>query len=676
MDRDRPRYELHFHASVQDAVVSDYNKVKPIFQDSLIRPVASPLHQLPPDITHFTGCQEQLDRVTALLQQEKPSGEPASASVVVTGIAGVGKSALAIHVAHQLKSDFPDAQLYVNLRSTEGQPLEPLEVLADLLRAWNVDAQSMPEKLSERSQLYRSLLSQKRALVLLDDVHDEAQVRPLLPDSPTCAVLITSRKNLTGLEEAVAVDLTGMTEAEALALLDKQVGGERIQAEQEAAKKIIDLCDRLPLALCITAGTLRNNPDWQLADYALQLIRERQRLAQLHLTNLEVRATLGLNYQQLEALAKKNQGFLAARLFRFLGLLTGLKFAPAVATALLESEPATAEASFKGLVDRQLLEPASEERYRFHDLVRLFAKEQLAQEELATARQAARLRAARWYLETAQTMNLALNPETRYQLAQVLVADTDKSLKAIEQILFSQALNWFKIERMNLLASVEWVHQAQAWEIVVPLARNLVNFFNTYGYWADWERTHLLAMEGTRHLGDRQGEAQTLTNLGNVYSLQSDWEKASECYEQSQVIFDELSDRLGVAKSLGNLANVYTQQSHWEKARECYQQSLVIFRELGDRYGEAQTLANMGILQIKQGHEQSAAILWQDALSKLPSDLPKSKRVAEWLQSIKLPPSETLVQTRESPPDRQSLYLLGGFILVIAIALFMLLTIW
>jgi tetratricopeptide (TPR) repeat protein len=291
-------------------------------------------------------------------------------------------------------------------------------------------------------------------------------------------------------------------------------------------------------------------------------------------------------------------------------------------------------------------------------------------------------------------MDLALNSETRRQLAQVLVKGKDQSLEAIERNLLIKALNWFEIERANLLASVEWASQAKAWEIVVPLARNLVNFFNTYAYWADWERTHLLALEATRKLGDlpegdrladdprlatdsrsltHNQEAQTLTNLGNVHSLQSNWGKARECYEKALGIFGELGDRPGVAKTLGNLGNVYFRQDYWGKASECYKQSLDTFRELTDSYGEAQTLANMGILYIQQNDQEKAADLWQEALTKLPPDLPKSKRVAQWLQSIKGLTFEVSNSAIAPPPKRQTFILLAGFIVVIAIALFLLL---
>lgn len=668
---DKPRYELHFHGLGQSAVVGDYKQVIQIFQSSLTRPTSG--HQLPPDLLNFTGRQTELNCVTTLLRQATLGEGTSSIISAITGQAGVGKSALAIHAAYQVKNDFPDVQLYVNLRGTEGQPLEPFEVLAGFLRSQGIDEQSMPDNITQRSNLYRSFLSGKRALVVLDNAHDEVQVRPLLPDSPTCAVLITSRKRLAAIEGANILDLEVMTPAESLAFLQTLIGIERTQAELDSATSIIELCTQLPLAIRITGGTLRNQPDRKLGDYVNELTERRQRLAQLRLSDLDVRACLSLSYQKLEANT--------ARLFRLLGLLTGASFTSAIAAALLKCEPAVAQQSIKDLIDRQLLEPVDQERYRFHDLVRLFARGQLAQEEPTEARQAARLRVSRWYLEMAEQINLALNPDNRRHIAQVLVKGNNQTLNAIADNLLLGALNWFEVERTNLLASVEWAHQAEAREIVIPLARNLVNFFNAYAYWADWERTHLLALEASRELGDshhgdtyasRPSEAEILINLGNVHSLRGSWEKASSCYEQSLGIFGEIQDSLGVAKALGNLGNVYSRQNHWEKASECYKQSLTTFRELGDRYGEAQTLANMGILCAQQSDNEKAVLLWQEALTKLPSDLPKSKRVAQWLQSLKGSSPEGSVIMAEPPVRPQLLYIVGSIVLVLALGLILL----
>lgn len=638
---DKPKYELHFHTNVQDAVVGDSQKVTQIFQESLTEFTPEPLHQLPAELTDFTGRQEELKQVMALLQAATSGGKTALS--IITGMAGVGKSALAIQVAHQLKPDFPDAQLYVNLRGTESQSLEPSEVLAGFLRAWGVDEQSMPEDVPERAKLYRSFLSGKRALVILDNAHDSAQIRPLLPDIAGCAVLVTSRKRLAALEEAAILELSALRKPEALDLFQRFIGVERIQAELDAATTIIDLCGCYPLAIRITGGTLRNQLQKRLEEYAHYLLLERQNIAQLRLSHRDIRASLASSFKLLDPSA--------ARLFRFLGLLIGLDFAPAIATALLESDSTTALASVQCLVDVQLLEPASQGRYRLHDLVRLFAKEQLAQEEPAEARQVARLRAARWYMERSEVMNLALKSEVRHQLAQELGAGKPQSLAAMEQNWFFAALNWFHLERMNLLAAVEWAYQAQAWEIVISLTRNLVNFLNLYAYRIDWERTHLLALEASQQLNDYQGEAQTLTNLGNVYALQGNWDKAGECYEQSLVRFRELGNHGEMAKAMGNLANVYSQQGNWEKAGECYEQSRVIFHELKDSYAEAQTLANLGIFHLKQNHEQEARLLWQEAISKLPSDSAKSQQVARWLQSLPTPNLEATQKTNVKSPE-------------------------
>ncbi len=671
MVRDKPRYELHFHGIVQGAVVGDYNKVKNILQGSLAQ-LAS-LHRLPPDIANFTGRQAELESVTALLRQASKSEEIKHNISVLTGMAGVGKSALAIHAAYQLKPDFPDAQLYVNLRGTESQPLEPSQVLAGFVRSLGVGDRSIPETLTQRSDLYRSLLSGKRALVLLDNALDAAQVRPLLPDSSTCAVIVTTRKPLADLEGAASLQIDEMTQ-EALDLLQNLVGV-CTPSELEAAKNVIDLCSRLPLAIRITAGTLKNKANWRFEDCADKLADERERLLSLRLSDLAVRVSLALSYQELDANS--------ARLFRLLGLLIGSNFTPALAGALLESDSAIAEESVKHLVDVQLLEPANEGRYRFHDLVRLFARGQLAQEEASEARQAARLRISRWYLETSEAMDLALNPETRRQLAQVLVEGKNQSIEATEQKLFLAALNWFEIERTNLLASIEWANQAKARELVASLAKNLVNFFNIYGYWTDWEQTHLLALEAIRALEDLPEsdalsdrissgyrEAQTLTNLGNVYSLQSDWQKASDCYEKSLGIFRELGDNPGIAKAMGNLANVYSRQGDWVKASDCYQQSLDIFRELKDSYGEGQTLANLGILYAQQSNQEKAIALWQEAQRKLPSDLPKSKRIAEWLESTcGLTVAASSKSIEQNQAQRPTLKIVGGLIVVIAIIL-------
>jgi len=657
MSENQSRYELHFHGLVQDSVTVEPSQAKQIYQNSLTQPTSS--YQLPLQLADFTGRQGELDCLTGVLKQAKSSQESQGAIALITGVAGVGKSALAVQVAHQLQSEFCHAQLYVNLRGSEGQPLDPLDVLAGFLRVWGIEDQSIPQSLSERVQLYHAVMVGKRALLILDNARDEFQIRPLLPECSTCAVLITTRRQIKGLEEATIVELPVMSEPEARSLLETLIGQDAIAAEPDASQQIMAECEYLPLALRITGGFLRQSPHGQLADYASKLNHEKQRLAQMHLSDLSVRPSLVQSYQSLDEVS--------ARLFRLLGLLVGVNFKAEVAPRLLEVEPAIAQQAFDTLVAWQLVTPVSQGRYRFHDVVRLFARGQLAQQEPADVRQAARLRLSRWYLETAKVVDLAINPETRRSFVQSVVKGKEKA--PTERRWLLTALCWFEIERPNILASVEWAHQAEAWDVVVSLAQNLVNFFNTHGYWGDWERTHGLALEASRELGDRDKEAQTLINLGNVYSLEGQWEKANQCYQQSLGIFNELSDRPGMAKALSNLGNVYFQQQQNQNAIECYQQSLSMFQELGDRYREGQTLANMGIFYAKDNQPDQAMQVWQDALTKLHPNLPKFQRVAEWLQSLKGQSVEPSAPTQTPHNQRLILYWGGAFILVMSLIL-------
>jgi tetratricopeptide (TPR) repeat protein len=625
MSEDKPRYELHFHAGVQNV---DDNSIVTIVQDNLTESIIQPLYRLPPNISQFTGRQVELEQVTTYLRR---THETKMALAVLTGIAGVGKSAIAIHAAYQLKPDFPDAQLYINLRGTESQPTEPFQVLASFIRALAENDQPLPETLTERTNLYRSLLSKKRAIIILDNAYNEAQIRPLLPLNCACAVIITTRQEMAS-EAAATLEIEAMREPDALKLLEYWVGSDRIFAEPEAAKTIINLCRKLPLAICIIGGIFTDKPDWQLEDCAQKLSLERQRLLSLRLSDLVTRASISLSYQELA----EN----TARLFRLLALLTGTTFSGAIAAALLECDKTSAIASLDQLVDQQLIEIVSVDRYRFHDLVRLFAKGQLAKEEPTLSRQAARLRISRWYLETAQIMDLALNSDNYHKFSSALKS-TDTA-----QNLAITALNWFELEQTNLLAALKWAHQVKDWEIVVSLATNLVNFFNLYGSWDDWQQTQEMAWEAIQVLEQLTDnslaqqelhfkKAQILANLGNVYSLKSDWQKASESYQLSLSLFEELGNRLGVAKTLGNWANVESRQGEWQKANVAYQQSLSIFSELKDNESEGQTLANFGILWAQQNQTEKAAELWQEALVKLPKDLPKAKRISQWLNLMK-----------------------------------------
>lgn len=348
------------------------------------------LQQLCADIDDFTGRQDEVEQLTALLGEAGQTDRTAVVIADVAGMAGVGKSTLAIHVAHLLTGHFPDAQLYVDLRGVEDRPSAPHDVLARLMRALGLEDGSIPENADERAALYRSLMADRQVLLLLDNAHNESQVRPVLPGSSTCAVLVTSRETLSSLEGASFIELKVMRETEALELLRRTIGAERVQLELEAASKITELCGRLPLAIRIAGGKLRDRQHWSLESYASRLEDERGRLERLQLRDLSVRASFALSYQDL---ASDD-----ARLFRLLGLLTEPSFPAGIAAVLMECEPDTVFDTLERLIDLRLLEPAGEARYRFHDLMRLFAREKLQEEEPSDQLRAASSRAERWYL--------------------------------------------------------------------------------------------------------------------------------------------------------------------------------------------------------------------------------------------------------------------------------------
>jgi DNA-binding SARP family transcriptional activator len=338
--------------------------------------------QLPPDVDDFTGRESAVAEVQHLLE-----GERATAIVIsaIAGKAGVGKTALAVRLAHQLRPHFPDGQLYVDLRGAEAQALDPAEVLAGFLRALGVEGALIAEGLEERVRQYRSRLGDRRVLVVLDNAAAEAQVRPLLPASPGCATLVTSRARLSGLEAAHPMTLDVLEADQAVALLAKLAGPGRVAAEPGAAAAIVRLCGWLPLAVRIAGARLASRPHWRLALLAERLGDEWRRLDELKAGDLEVRASVALSYHG------RNQE--ERRLFRLLGLLVAPSFPAWAAAALLGVEAAEAEGLLERLVDAQLVEAAGHDqagqlRYRLHDLLRLFARERLQLEELPASQRA------------------------------------------------------------------------------------------------------------------------------------------------------------------------------------------------------------------------------------------------------------------------------------------------
>jgi tetratricopeptide (TPR) repeat protein len=568
-----------------------------------------PKHQLPPDIADFTGrTQEQGIVLTALRQMNSRN------VVAISGMAGTGKSALATRVAHTLSAELDEVQLYVNLRGAEDhRAVDPATVLAGWLRALGLDDGSIPDGLEGRVAAYRSLLQGKRAIVLLDNVQNEDQVRPLLPGSATCAVLITSRKTLVALQGVTWLELPILLEEEALSLLKTLIGSDRVEAEPDQAAAMLALCGQLPLAIRIAAGTLNKPSQRQksLAAYVHQLQDEQQRLTQLNLEHLEesldVRTSFNLSYRELSDDL--------ASLFRWLGLLDTPDFGIAVAAMLIETDRQTTQQRIDALIDAQLLEIVGESRYRFHDLVRLFAREQLEQIESSERQTNAQQRVIQDFLRWSGFMDGCLHPQYRREIAAAWIADNqDFSLERVEQGLEEWSLNWFEQERPILLTLARWIIDAQRWKQLISLSGNLALFLDRRSYWFDAEQLHLQTLYATQQLGDRSGEGTTLNDLGIVYQSQGKLEEAIALYQQSLAIKQQLGDRAGEGTTLNNLGSIYQSQGKWEEAVLLYKESLKIFRQLDNRVGEGQALNNLGSIYQSQGKWEESILSYQQSL--------------------------------------------------------------
>ncbi|MFE7543004.1 AfsR/SARP family transcriptional regulator [Streptomyces platensis] len=337
--------------------------------------------QLPPDIADFTGRREAVAHLASALRGAAGGRAPVVATL--SGLGGVGKTALALHVAHSVRTCFPDGQLYVDLQGTGRAPADSGAVLTHFLRALGVAGSAVPDGLEQKSALYRSLIADRRVLVLLDNARDSAQVRPLLPGAPGCAVLVTGRARTLALPGAGRVDVEVMDEAEALGLFGAIVGAERTAAEPAAARELVAVCGGLPLAVRIAAARLASRPGWALADLVARL-SERRRLDELRVGDLGVEATFRVGYEAL--------GPGLAHAFRALALGSLPTFCRAAAAALLDATDDAAEAAVEALVDAGLLEAHGEDRYRYHDLVGLFARRLGERHESPAEREAAQRR--------------------------------------------------------------------------------------------------------------------------------------------------------------------------------------------------------------------------------------------------------------------------------------------
>ncbi len=353
------------------------------------RPTQTRPAQLPADIPDFAGRAAQVADLTGRLGATGPAGGVGPVAIVtITGAAGIGKTCLAVHVAHRVRDGYPDGQLYLDLTRPDGRPLPPTDALERLLTDLGVDPAAMPADLDERAGRYRSLLAARRVLVVLDGARGAAQVRPLLPGTGASATLVTARRRLPGLPTVGTIALTPLHHREAVDLLDRVIGRERTAREPDAVADLVEACGRLPLALRIAGTRLANRPRWPIRALADRLADPRRRLRELDVGGLSMRASLDSGYRALRH-APGAEARAAARAFRLLGLATVADIPLAAASALLDRPKPDTEAAIELLVDDQLVDEPTQGRYRLTDLTRAYALERATEEETTADRQEA-----------------------------------------------------------------------------------------------------------------------------------------------------------------------------------------------------------------------------------------------------------------------------------------------
>jgi tetratricopeptide (TPR) repeat protein/transcriptional regulator with XRE-family HTH domain len=570
----------------------------PVWPPSALTP-----YQLPPDVTDFTGRGRQLQQLECMLAGGDHHGQPTTAVVIgaIAGTAGVGKTALAVHWAHQIADRFPDGQLYIDLRGyATTPPLTPAQALATLLRGLGIPPDQIPMDTTQAAGLYRSLLADKQALVVLDNVGSVGQVRPLLPGSPGCLVIVTSRDRLSGLvarDGARRLILDVLTAEEAHALLAQFLGRDRAQAEPQAAIELARVCAYLPLALRIAAANLADHPYLGLAGYVDQLTSG-DRLAVLQVpgdTDSAVKATFDLSYQAIPADAQ--------RLFRLLGLVPGPDFTPAAAAALTGADTAAAQRLLDGLAAAHLIGQPAPGRYAFHDLLRLYAREQCRAEDSRPERQAAVGRLLTWYLRTADSAARLLFPH-------MLRLSVPRAEVAVPPAGFDDppgALAWLEAERANLVAAVQHAATAGPPAMVWLLASCLRGYFWLRRHLVDWLTVAEAALVAAVHGGDLQAQAASQLNRGDLDQLMGRNAQALDRYAAALALAQDADWLDGQAVALGHLGILNWLLGQLRRAAECCDQALALSRQTGRLGSQGANLCNLGKVDQDQGRLQQAA---------------------------------------------------------------------
>ncbi|MBX6722070.1 MAG: tetratricopeptide repeat protein, partial [Dactylosporangium sp.] len=576
-------------------------------------PVPAQLPAVPAD---FTGRESERHE---LYQQLAVQDAVALPTVVITGSGGVGKSTLAVRVAHDLASSYPDGQLFVQLHGATTTPTMPDAVLARFLSALGDSEDDLPRTVEERSERYRSLVAGRRLLVVLDDAANEAQVRPLLPGSSSCGVLITSRSRLSGLAGAVSLELDVLPPTQALDLLTRIVGRERIDAELDQARRLVQQCGYLALAVRIVGTRLVDRRHWTVATLVRRLEQEHRRLDELRVGDQEVRASIALSYGALDASAQ-----IAARRLGFLGLPD---FASWVVAPVLDTDPETAEAVLERLLDAQFVrysrtDEVGQVRYQMHDLVRLFTSERaLVEDEPGQRAEAVRRLLSGWHCVVEQIGDAYPSGGLVLDSSPADTADTGgdgpaQDMAAVVAVARERPRAWFSAEQHAIIASIERAavldldHEAA--RLAVALATAV---FSTANFFEAWARTHEVALDVVRRTGNRAAEAALLNGLGQLRYEQDRLAEARTYHMQALAAFREVGDPRGEAVALAATGTACREQGYLPEALHFLTQARDLLRTLDDIPALASVSRLIGTVLLEQGDFAGAHAALRDALT-------------------------------------------------------------
>jgi tetratricopeptide (TPR) repeat protein len=611
------------------------------------RPIPVVPRQLPADVSGFVGRGAELDELARLVRANLPMA-------IVTGTAGVGKSWLAVHWAHRMAEAFPDGQLYVNLRGFDptGAPMTAAEAIRGFLDAFEVPPDQLPVSFHAQVGMYRSLLAGRRVLVLLDNARDVDQVRPLLPGSPGCLAVVTSRGQLAGLvaaDGARPVTLSLLTADEARDVLSYRLGRHRVDAERPAVDEIVSRCARLPLALAIVAARAATHPDFPLASLAVELRAAEGALDAFDASDAttDVRGVFSWSLRAL--------GAGAAQLFRLLGVHCGPDITVPAAASLAGVPSAEVRRLLAELASVHLVTEHAVGRFAMHDLLRAYAAEQAHAHISEPARWQAVHRTLDHHLHSAHAAAVLLNPHRE----PIELPPPGPGVVTAQVAEHEQAMAWFTAERAVLLAALDQAAASGFDSYTWRLAWTLWPFFDRRGFWHDWASTQETALDAARRLADLPAQALAHHGLARSYARLGSYPDAYTHLLDALDLYRRLGDRGGLSRTHHNLAHVllglgrdqealeHARQareharatgdlvgqanslnaigwclsrlgSHEEALAHC-QQALELFRELGDRHGEAATLDSIGVAQHHLRHYAEAVACYRQSLTLIRS---------------------------------------------------------